>query len=47
VADPSLFSFLDLLLNEDLPSSPPQVLVGNHLWPSDVEDIAEASADQG
>jgi hypothetical protein len=38
VAHPSPFPFLDLLLNEDLPSSLPEVLVRNHLWQSDVEE---------
>jgi hypothetical protein len=38
VADPSPFPFLDLLLNGDLPSSLPEVLVGNHLCQSDVEE---------
>jgi hypothetical protein len=45
VADPSPFPFLDLLLNRDLPSSLLEVLVGNHLWPSDAKDDAEASVD--
>ena len=38
VADPSPFPFLDLLLNGDLPSSLPEVLVRNNLWQSDVEE---------
>jgi hypothetical protein len=38
VANPSLFPFLDLLLNGDLPSSLPEVLVRNHLWQSDFEE---------
>jgi hypothetical protein len=35
------------LLNGDLPSSLPEVLVGNHFWPSDVVDIVEESIDEG
>ena len=47
MADPSPFPFLDLLLDGDLPSSLPEVLVGNHLWPSDVKDVTVASVDKG
>ena len=47
MADPSPFSFLDLLFDGNLPSSLPEVLVGDHLWPSDFEDVAEASVDEG
>ena len=39
VADPSPFPFLDLLLNGDLPSCLLEVLVGNHLCQSDVEEV--------
>ena len=46
VADPSPLSFLDLLLNGDLLCSFPEVLVGDHLWPSDVQNVAETSVDE-
>ena len=47
MADPSPFPFLDLLFDGDLSGSLPEVLVGDHVWPSDVEDVAEASVDEG
>jgi hypothetical protein len=47
LADPCPFPFLEVLHNGNLPSSPPEVLVLNHLWPYDVEDVAEALVDEG
>ena len=47
MADPSPFPFFDLLLDGGLSSSIPEVLIRDHLWPSDVEDDAEASVDEG
>ena len=47
MTNPSPFPLPDLLLDGYLPSSLPEVLVGSHLWPSDVEDVAEASVDEG
>jgi hypothetical protein len=38
VADLSPFPFPDLLLNGDLPSFLPEVLVRNHLWQYDIEE---------
>ena len=46
MADPSPLSFLDLLLDGGLPCSVPEVFVGDHLWPFDIEDVAKASVDE-
>ena len=45
VADPPPFPFSDLHFNGALPSLVPEVGVGNDVWPSDVDDVSEASVD--
>ena len=45
MADPPPFPFSDL--NGALTSLVPEVCVGNDFWPSDVDDVSEASVDKG
>ena len=47
MADPPLFPFTDLHFNRALTSLVPEVGVGNDVWPSDVDDVSEASVDEG
>ena len=39
--------FFDLHFNGALTSLVPEVGVGNDVWPSDVDDVSEASVDKG
>ena len=43
MADPPPFPFSDLHFNGTLTSLVPKVVVGNDVWPSDVDDVSEAS----
>ena len=47
MADPPPFPFCDLQFNGVLTSLVPEVCVGNDVWPSDVDDVSEASVDKG
>ena len=47
MAGPPPFPFSDLHFNGALISLVPEVSVGNDVWPSDVDDVSEASADKG
>ena len=47
MADPPPFPFCDLQFNGALTSLVPEVCVGNDFWPSDVDDVSEASVDKG
>ena len=47
MADPPPFPFSDLHFNGALTSLVPEVVVGNDVWPSDVDDVSEASVDKG
>ena len=47
MADPPPFPFTDLHFNRALTSLVPEVSVGNDVWPSDVDDVSEASVDEG
>ena len=46
MANPRPFPFTDLHLNRALTSLVPEVGVGNDVWPSDVDDVSEASVDE-
>ena len=43
MANPAPFSLLDFSLHWGLICCCPQLFVGDSLWPSDVEDVSEAS----
>ena len=47
MADPLLFPFSDLNFNGALANLVPEVGVGNDVWPSYVNDVSEASVDEG
>ena len=47
MADPPPFPFTDLHFNGALTSLVPEVGVGNDVWPSDVDDVSDASVDEG
>ena len=47
MADPPPFPFTDLHFNRALTSLALEVDVGNDVWPSDVDDVSEASVDEG
>ena len=47
MANPPPFPFSDLHFNGALTSLVLEVSVGNDVWPSDVDDVSEASVDKG
>ena len=47
MADPPPFPFIDLHFNRALTTLVPEVGVGSVVWPSDVDDVSEASVDEG
>ena len=47
MADPLSFPFSDLHFNGALTSLVSEVVVGNDVWSSDVDDVSEASVDKG
>ena len=46
MANPAPFPLLDFCLHWGLICSCPQLFIGDSLWPSDVEDVSEASVDE-
>lgn len=47
MADPPPLLFFDLHFNGALTSLVPEVVVGNDVWPSHVDDVSEATVDKG
>ena len=47
MTDPPPFPFSDLHFNRALTSLVPEVVVAHDVWPSDVDDISEASINKG
>jgi len=47
VVDPPSFPFSDLHFNGALTTLVLEVGVGNDVWPSDVDDVSEASVENG
>ena len=47
MADLPPFPFTYLHFNRALTGLVPEVSVGNDVWPSDVDDVSEASVDEG